>query len=436
VLFLKKKKQDQQQTSLDFFSVQDLINAFTPTQQAIVKCLIDGMYQSMISRRLELSKTYVSRFCQFLEDHKLIEKDYKDPLQRRATTYRVDIRLRQANYDDKSDFTLCLPHRVRFGAPMVKRSKKISKTTGRFSNAQVKFIHSYKPKGGERNVFEMKHPTVGKIGIIAHQHSIEVYQAERHRILAKDIPEASFILSMALREAAARFVQEQEWNGTEIQLGDFHMIGSPHYAFESADAKRAVIDTGKTQMKVLDGKGIVDDSLKHLGNGKRAEVEFMDEDDATDFDRKLRRVDKLDRELPEMIQLEVTKSLTDRATQSAEINDELASLRGAITGINEAVQRIDTSCNSVVAACQGGTPMFGMNGQLEQLYGIVARQGESIHLVQQSMTGIIDSMNKIITGIDNRANDSDRQRLAMADEVIRLRNENEQLRKRHGEASI
>jgi DNA-binding Lrp family transcriptional regulator len=422
---------EKKHTTTDFFSKQDFISRLTPKQQAIIKCLDQGMYQAMIARRLKISKTTVSRFCDKLENLKLIEKDYKDPLQRRAVVYRMDVRLRNARFVDKSDFTLILPHKIRFGAPIVKKNKKINKKVNRFAHTQMKYIKSWYPHRVEHMLFEMNHPTIGKIGLIVHPNSIEVYQKHRKHILAKNEEETSFILSMALREAAARFVQEQSWCDIDVNIGEFHLIGSPHYALKSAMAKE-IIKSGRTHLQLGGGIAEVDNSLEHLGDDKHSEIEFEDADIAYTVDRGLRVAARLEEDLPGLIEVQVAKSLTEREQSTPQVSEELVNIRDAILNMNNTVNHIDETCNNVHAACLGGTPL---QQQFNAVTAIVSGQQNQLHTMQQTLLSVVESMSKMVEKVDARADASDTQRLAMMEEILRVRKENDDLKRQLGVSS-
>jgi hypothetical protein len=75
------------------------------------------------------------------------------------------------------------------------------------------------------------------------------------------------------------------------------------------------------------------------------------------------------------------------------VHDELRSVQEAILGISNMAEQITSVKNNVDALCMSGTPI---QSQYNMLQTTVARQGESIHLMQQSMLKILENMGAII----------------------------------------
>jgi hypothetical protein len=68
-------------------------------------------------------------------------------------------------------------------------------------------------------------------------------------------------------------------------------------------------------------------------------------------------------------------------------------VKESILGMNDQAAKIDALCNNVQALCQSGTPL---QHQYNMLQTTVARQGESIHLMQQTLLQIVQNMGIII----------------------------------------
>jgi hypothetical protein len=173
---------------------------------------------------------------------------------------------------------------------------------------------------------------------------------------------------MSLNESVSRFIDEQRWCGCKLQLGEPQSVGKIHLAFKSKLLKK-LVDAGKT--KITDNMGL-DKSPEKIGDTDHVEFEAVvtDQgvrDEVTRFDEALRMVPK--------------------------VHDELKSVQEAILGMHAQSNKIDLLCNNVQALVQSGIPI---NANLEQLMGIVARQGESINILQQSMLGIIKNMELIL----------------------------------------
>jgi hypothetical protein len=235
--------------------------------------------------------------------------------------------------------------------------------------------------GGVRNHFEYKHPSVGLIGLTIHPNSLEVYQKNRKLpIRSVSIEDATSQVAMGLHEATARFMQEQSWEGISFTLGDPVLVTSPEYAFQSRLA-RTLTDTNHTYQQFAGGIH-VDKSLEaKYGDKETAELETTDVDAATIIDGGLKNAYNISTIVPALVR------------------EELKSVAESINGMDAQAKKIDLICNNVQALVQGGIPI---NANLEQLMGIVARQGESIHILQTSMLGIIQNMEKIIDKIGDK----------------------------------
>lgn len=325
----------------------------------------------MISRKLNISRSYLSKFINKLEKEQLITKGYKDPLYRRAVVYDVSKELttyvNNLERKDETALTLCTPHNVRYKRKIVSHEgkKSIATDISRFAHAKWKHVRTYSPKGGERHVFEMD-GVHGKYKAIVHNTSIEMMCCDRNYIPAKGIPEATNILSMSLNDAYSKFLDEQRWCGVKLELGEPELVGSIHYAFKSKILKEEYVKKGQTGIKVSPTMK-VDNSPEDHADPIHAELETPIRDEAIRFDEALRK-------LPSM-------------------HNELQSVQEAILGINSAVDKIDMTYNSVQALCQSGIPA---SMQLDQMQVIVARQGETINMMQKTMLGIVENMAKIL----------------------------------------
>jgi len=361
------------QSTLDAFSKEDLLRTLTSTQITVIQHLQSGYYAAMISRKLNISRAYLSRFINELLKAELISPAYKDPLFRRATVYTVSKEL--ANYisslerKDEESLTLCTPHNVRYKRKIVLRGGKkipIATDLSRFAHAKWEHIRTYKPKGGERYVFEMK-GVHGRYRAIVHPTaSIEMMCCDRNYIPAKGIPEATNILSMSLNDAYTKFIDEQRWCGVNLELGEPELVGSIHYAFKSKILKDEFVKKGQTKVKITETAEI-DNSPEDHADPIHAEFETPVRDEAIRFDESLRMVPK--------------------------VHDELKSIQETILGISGAVDKIDMTYNSVQALCQSGIPV---SMQLDQMQTIVARQGQTIAMMQETMLGIVQNMAKIL----------------------------------------
>jgi DNA-binding MarR family transcriptional regulator len=360
----------QHQLSLDVFERQALLHSLNHNQILIIQHLQSGYYPAMISRKVKLSRSYISRFIHKLLDAKLISTGYKDPLFRRAIVYEVSKEL--ANYianltrKDEEALTLVTPHNMRFKRRILKHDgKNIGLDLNRFAHAKWRHIRTYTPKGGDRYVFEMQ-GTHGRYRAIVHPTaSIEMLCIDRNYIPAKGIPEADQILSMSLQGAYTRFTDEQNWLGCRLELGEPETVGSIHYAFKSKDLKK-MVKTGKTQ--ITDTMGI-DCSPANVGDTTHVELETPIRDEAIRFDENLRMVPT--------------------------IRSELRSVQDTILNINTTIeQKITGMSSNIEALCQSGLPL---NNQFSQMTLIVARQGESIHLMQTTMLSVVESMSKILS---------------------------------------
>jgi predicted transcriptional regulator len=384
---LKRRTLSKSQSVLDSFKGEDVavfVSKLSPNKLKIIQLLDDFLYPAAISRRLKLSRSYVSRFCKELLFKGLIYKEYVNPLTRRATSYTLSQELK--NQIDRvriakpnADFTFCIPHYIRYKFPLLKKTNRtISLTTNRFAASKLKLEGDWCMIGGKRYKFGTKHEHIGKVGIIVQPNSIIVSQRERHPIIAKSIEDATVIVAMALSEVANRFIQEQAWEGNVCELGTPSLVGSPHYAFSSKIAQR-VVAAGNTLLQV--GEGLeIDNSLKAKGIKDFSEIETTSLTQADLVDRGLRVAATLEENLPNMIKLEL-KSVSDD-----------------ILGINEQNKKIDLMANNVQALCQSGLPI---QNQLNQLMGVVASQSSQITNMQQIILQVVSSMSKIIDKMGN-----------------------------------
>jgi len=356
------------QLSLDVFARQSLLHSLTNNQIKIVQHLQSGYFPALISRKMSLSRSYLSRFIHKLLDAKLIQEGYKDSLQRRAVVYDVSKEL--ANYianlerKDEETLTLCTPHNMRFKRKILKRDgKNIGLDLNRFAHAKWRHIRTYTPKGGDRYVFEMQ-GTHGRYRAIVHPtSSIEMLCIDRNYIPAKGAPESDQILSMSLQDAYTRFTDEQNWLGCRLTLGEPETVGSIHYAFKSKDLKK-MVKAGKTQ--ITDTMGI-DCSPANVGDTTHVELETPIRDEAIRFDECLRKVPL--------------------------VHDELRSVQEAILGMNDMAAQMTSVHNNVQALTQSGLPLQNLYNQL--VY-VVSQQGHSITLMQDTMLKVVDNMGKIL----------------------------------------
>jgi hypothetical protein len=229
-------------------------------------------------------------------------------------------------------------------------------------------------QGGNWHFFSMRHERAGNIGITVHGSSIEVYQRERHPILSASHEDASQQVAIAINDVAQRFVQEQGWESVNFSLGQPELVGSPHYAGPSRYA-RALTDKGQTELVFNNGIKIDRSLEKKNGDKEFAEIEMEDADVATIMDTGIKNAYNIDKIVPALVK------------------EELKSVTEEILGIQGKADKIDTLCNNVAALCQSGLPM---QQQYNMLQTTVARQSESIHLIQQSMLKVIENMSKIL----------------------------------------
>lgn len=378
---MKRHSITKSQSSLDLFKGEDtalFVSTLSPNKLKIIQLLDDGYYAAAIARRMGLSRSYCSRFIQSLLHRGFISLEYINPLTRRARSYRVSSSLKDHLVRVKAQtphagYTLAIPHKIRYKYPITGKEKPISLTTNRFAAAKLKHVKTWCMIGGLRHIYETKHDHVGRIGIIVHPNSMEVYQRDRHMIIAQTQEEATNIVAMALNETAQRFVQEQAWESVHMELGQPKLVGSVHYAFNSKIAKR-VVAAGQSMIQVGNGMEI-DESLKAKGIKDLAEIETDDVDEANLVDIGLRNAANIHEIVPQLIR------------------EEMRSVSNEILGIGGKVNNINENMNNVMAACQGG---MLVDNQFHMLQTIVAKQGESIHLMQQSMMKILENMGKVM----------------------------------------
>jgi hypothetical protein len=323
----------------------------------------------MISRKVKLSRSYISRFIHKLLDAKLIQEGYKDSLQRRAVVYDVSKELTNyiANLErpkGEDALTLVTPHNLRYKYALTnKTDKPIAIDIGRFAHSKWKYNRTYSPRGGDRYVFSTE-GLHGEYKIIVHPHSLEVLCSSRKYIPARSIAEATNLLSMSLNEAAQRFCDEQHWCNVSLSLGEPKLIGSIHYAFKSKDLKKIVTQSG-TMKKI--GEFELDKSPESEGNTVEVELETINKSEAERFDDCLRKVPK--------------------------VHDELRSVQEAILGMNDMAAQMTSVHNNVQALTQSGLPLQNLYNQL--VY-VVSQQGHSITMMQNTMLKVVDNMGKIL----------------------------------------
>lgn len=384
---LKRHTLSKSQSFLDAFknefpseTITSFIKSLSPNRLKIITLLDDSLYPAAIARRLKLSRSYVSRFVKELQFKGLISIDFVNPITRRATSYRLTKELKdhlariQSSKPD-INFSLCVPHKLRYKYKMLDKKKPISLNTKRFAASKIIHRRTYCMVGGVRNHFEYKHPLVGWIGLTIHPQSLEVYQKNRKLpIRSASIEDATSQIAMALHETANRFMQEQLWENVAFTLGDPVLVTSPEYAFQSRLA-RTLTDTNHTYQQFAGGIH-VDKSLEaKYGDKETAELETTDVDAATIIDGGLKMAYTLEKNLPNMIK------------------SELKSVADEILGITEQRKKIDIMANNVVALCQSGLPLAN---QFSQLTGIVSQQGFQITKIQETMLELVKNMGKII----------------------------------------
>jgi DNA-binding MarR family transcriptional regulator len=382
----KKHTLSKSQSVLDAFKGEDVVqfgSSLSENKIRIIRLLDEGYYAAAIARRLDLSRSYVSRFVHDLLSRGFISLEYINPLTRRARSYRVSPELKEfivktSPKTRKTNFTLFTPHKIRYKYPITEQSKRsISVSTNRFAASKVKLVKQWCMRGGVRYVFDMKHDHAGHVGIIVHPRSIEVYQRDRHQLPAASLEDATNQMAMALNDVAQRFVQEQAWESNIIELGKPELVGSPHYALRSRLA-RDLTNSGQTQLPLAKGFE-VDKSLEDKYQDEEfAELETQNVDTAAIIDRGLQVAANIENIVPALIK------------------KEIRSVSEEILGIHGRAEKIDELCNNVQALCQSGTPL---QQQFNMLQTTVARQSESINLMQQSMLKIIENMGKIIDRI-------------------------------------
>jgi hypothetical protein len=370
----------------------------------------------MISRKLKISRSYVNRFCKLLEEYKLIERDGGgDPLERRAFTYKVDHRLRKPEKIAIGNVTLCQPHNLRFKFNFSTKSKPISKTTNRFAHCQIKYIKSWNLRGGERSLFELQHPIIGKIGVITHPQSVEIYQAERKQIIARNIEESDHILSMAISETASRFIQEQSWNDVNLTFDPPKLVGSVHYAFKSKIAK-SLVDSGQTHLQMAGGLLEIDNSLgKKLGDGdaEYSEIECCDKNVAESFDRGIRKALSLETELPAIISTAVEKEMSTRTVWTEE------KAAASSERLNELFKQTMRNCISPI------------NTELATLSAHIHAGNTVRYEIDQMMT-IISQQMKQHNELEMRVDEMQESKTGLVMELLHLRNENQALKAKLG----
>jgi len=351
----------QSQLTLDTFERVSLLHSLNSTQIKIVQHLISGYYPAMVARKLNISRSYLSRFVHKLLDANLIAVGYKDSLQRRAVVYDISKELSDYIFkiEQKTnvDLTLCTPHNIRYKYNLTNTSNKpIAIDIGRFAHSKWKYIRTFSPKGSNRYVFS-NDGLHGEYKIIVHPHSLEILCGSRKHIPARSIEEATNLLSMSLNEAAHRFCDEQNWCAVSLELGKPQLVGSIHYAFKSKDLKKIVNQSG-TLKQIGDFE--LDKSPEAEGDMVHVELETVSKSSAEKFDNALRMVPK--------------------------VHDELQSVRETVLGINSAITIINRTNSNVEALCQSGLPL---QNAYNQLLLVVANQSEVILAMQRDLSKII-----------------------------------------------
>jgi DNA-binding MarR family transcriptional regulator len=380
----KRSQPSRSQLTLNQWQKQSFLEKLTPTQLKIIQLIEEGLYQAAIARQLGYSRSYICKFVNKLKQQELVTVKWRNPLTQRAISYGVTKELKGAlerlKSTDAYAFILFTPHKIRYLYPIISQNVPVKKDINRFAAAKIRYKKSWNPKGGERNLFETNHQSIGKVGLIIHpQKSIEVYQAYRHPIYAKNGQDADIQLAVALDESIKRFQQEQTWVGVNVELGSPRLVGSPHYSFPSKIAK-ALIDSGQSQLKFMNGEMEIDKSLeKKQGEKQFAEIEGQNIDLVNLVDIGLKNAARIDKIVPELVKV------------------ELKGISETLLNINKTMENINNNYTNVAAVCQSGLPI---QHQLNMVQTVVAKQGESIHLMQQTMLKLIENMSKILDKIE------------------------------------
>lgn len=377
---MKRHTLSKNQVLLDSFKGEDIgsfIKKLSENKLKIIRLLDDGYYAAAIARRLNLSRSYVSRFVNELQFKGMISLEWINPLTRRAKSYRVipELKTHLDRLKQPSiNFSLFTPHKIRYKYKLQEKTKPISLNTGRFAAAKVKHERTYCMAGGVRNVFNMRHERAGNIGITVHPNSIEVYQRDRQPISSVSLEDATNQLAIAINDVAQRFAQEQEWESVHFSLGEPVMVGSPHYAGPSRLA-RAITDNGQTLLPLSAGFEVDRSLEKKFGEKKTADLETDDIDAAEIMDRGIKNAYNIETIVPVLVK------------------EELKSVSDQILGLNEQKEKIDLMASNVQALCQSGLPL---TNQFNQLTGIVSQQGYQITKIQETILELIKNMSKII----------------------------------------
>ena len=374
------------QVTLDTFEKQTFLHKLNPKQIDIIHHLQSGYYPALVARRLNVSRSYVSRLVNKLLRFGLITQGYKDPLQNRATVYDVSKELltyiSRFDNSEENELTLCTPHNVRYKRHIISQSAPIATNLTRFAHAKFKFIKSYAPRGGKRYVFEMK-GTHGRIRMIVHPSSIEALIVDRNYVPAKSVDEATNILSMSLQSAYEKFTDEQRWCNCRIELAEPVIVGSVHYAFKSKILKDEIIRKGQSHLKITPTMEVDNSPVEHA-DIIHAEAETKDKNEADRFDVALRM-------LPRAPGL---------------LREELKPIADSITNINNRIDALNFQRNNVEAVCQSGLPI---GVQFSMLQTVVAKQSESIRLMQETILGVVQNMSRILDRMDSQQNASSTQ---------------------------
>ena len=302
----KRTQLDRNQLTFEVYGKEAFLQILTEKHIKIIQLLDEGYYQAAIAREMKISKAYVCKFVKELQKHELITVGYRNALTQRATSFNLVKELKDRIATDEvgkgERFTLAIPHKTRYLYQITTIDKPVALDVSRFAAAKFKNKKSWKPKnkGIEFHLFEMEHPRVGRIGLIVHGRSFEVYQVYRHHIMAPSIEVADNLLAMALDEAAKKFQQEMGWCGVNMELGEPRLVTSTHYAFSSRIARK-ITNAGQTQLQFSNGIE-VDKSLEDkYGDKDVAELEGEDRNAIDIVDRGLWNAAHINQIIPDLI---------------------------------------------------------------------------------------------------------------------------------------
>ncbi len=379
----RKRSIPKTQVSLANFKEESNLNdltKLTKNQISILQAVDEGAYGAAIARDMHLSRSYISRQIKDFREKGIIEQEWVNPLQGRAVSYRLSkqtknflVHIKETN-SRVQNFSLHTPHRIRYKFSMVGKTKAISENTKRFAAAKLKNTKTFCNRSGVHYVFEMNHDYAGKIGILTHQNSVEVYQIDRRCLPGQSVEDVDQKMAMAINEAAQRFVQEQSWENVHFTLGDPVQVGSAHYAMKSR-LGRSLTNDGQTQLQFSHGYE-VDKSLEDkYKDPDYAEIECRDRDIAELVDVGLRNAADIHNIVPKLVR------------------DELKSVADQITGITELKDKVDATANNVHALCQSGLPLQNLYNQLS---AVVSGQQSQITTMQNTLLKVVENMGKIL----------------------------------------